>query len=129
MRNSDGVGGSDGQCQAVVGSDGHYGFSSVGRKSRAPPPPTALPPSSTADRRTQKERKRKKKKKGGGEKKALVKKEKMPTITKLYSMEEVSKHNTKDDCWIVVHGNVLLLSLSLSLSLRIYVSFDRFYRL
>ncbi|KAG9151917.1 hypothetical protein Leryth_002191 [Lithospermum erythrorhizon] len=30
----------------------------------------------------------------------------MPIITKLYSMEEASQHNTKDDCWIVIHGKV-----------------------
>ncbi|KAH7660636.1 Cytochrome b5 domain-containing protein [Dioscorea alata] len=30
----------------------------------------------------------------------------MPVITKLYSWKEVSKHNTSDDCWIVVDGKV-----------------------
>ncbi|GKV22408.1 hypothetical protein SLEP1_g32286 [Rubroshorea leprosula] len=30
----------------------------------------------------------------------------MPTLAKLYSMEEVSGHNTKDDCWIVIDGKV-----------------------
>ncbi|KAK8526066.1 hypothetical protein V6N12_020547 [Hibiscus sabdariffa] len=30
----------------------------------------------------------------------------MPTLTKLYSMEEASQHNTKDDCWVVIDGKV-----------------------
>ncbi|XVF03167.1 hypothetical protein REPUB_Repub04eG0237700 [Reevesia pubescens] len=30
----------------------------------------------------------------------------MPTLTKLYTMEEASQHNTKDDCWIIVDGKV-----------------------
>ncbi|XP_050235976.1 cytochrome b5 [Mercurialis annua] len=30
----------------------------------------------------------------------------MPTITKLYSMPEVSQHSTKNDCWIVIDGKV-----------------------
>ncbi|KAM0951359.1 putative cytochrome b5-like heme/steroid binding domain, cytochrome b5, heme-binding protein [Dioscorea sansibarensis] len=30
----------------------------------------------------------------------------MPVITKLYSWKEVSKNNTRDDCWIVVDGKV-----------------------
>ncbi|PRQ40615.1 putative cytochrome b5-like heme/steroid binding domain-containing protein [Rosa chinensis] len=30
----------------------------------------------------------------------------MPTLTKLYTMQEASQHNTKDDCWIVVDGKV-----------------------
>ncbi|XP_008810951.1 cytochrome b5 [Phoenix dactylifera] len=30
----------------------------------------------------------------------------MPTITKLYSMEEASQHNTQDDCWVVIDGKV-----------------------
>ncbi|KAK5839329.1 cytochrome b5-like isoform X1 [Gossypium arboreum] len=28
----------------------------------------------------------------------------MPTLTKLYTMEEASQHNTKDDCWVVIDG-------------------------
>ncbi|KAL0408753.1 UNVERIFIED_CONTAM: cytochrome isoform A [Sesamum radiatum] len=30
----------------------------------------------------------------------------MPTITKIYTMEEASEHNTKDDCWVVIDGKV-----------------------
>ncbi|KAL0327117.1 UNVERIFIED_CONTAM: cytochrome isoform A [Sesamum angustifolium] len=30
----------------------------------------------------------------------------MPTLTKIYTMEEASEHNTKDDCWVVVDGKV-----------------------
>ncbi|KAB1994348.1 hypothetical protein ES319_D13G093300v1 [Gossypium barbadense] len=30
----------------------------------------------------------------------------MPTLTKLYTMQEASQHNTKDDCWIVIDGKV-----------------------
>ncbi|KAG9439673.1 hypothetical protein H6P81_019838 [Aristolochia fimbriata] len=30
----------------------------------------------------------------------------MPTITKLYSLQEVSEHNTREDCWVVVDGKV-----------------------
>jgi hypothetical protein len=30
----------------------------------------------------------------------------MPTLTKLYSMEEAALHNTPDDCWVVVDGKV-----------------------
>ncbi|GAB4840134.1 Cytochrome b5 isoform A [Ancistrocladus abbreviatus] len=30
----------------------------------------------------------------------------MPTLTKLYAMQEVSQHNTKDDCWVVIDGKV-----------------------
>ncbi|KAL3751507.1 hypothetical protein ACJRO7_012354 [Eucalyptus globulus] len=30
----------------------------------------------------------------------------MPTITKLYSMQEASQHNTKEDCWIVIDDKV-----------------------
>ncbi|KAF2294954.1 hypothetical protein P3X46_017207 [Hevea brasiliensis] len=30
----------------------------------------------------------------------------MPTLTKLYTMDEASQHNTKDDCWIVIDGKV-----------------------
>ncbi|XP_020091337.1 cytochrome b5 isoform X2 [Ananas comosus] len=105
---------SSGRCSVVVGSDGHYGFSSVGRKSSAPPPTTAASvfdwrsknPKREEARKGRRRSKKKKEKKKKGKKKALARKEKMPTITKLYSMEEVSKHNTNDDCWIVVNGNV-----------------------
>lgn len=31
---------------------------------------------------------------------------KMPTLSKLYTMQEAAHHNTKDDCWIVVHNKV-----------------------
>ncbi|KAK4399859.1 cytochrome isoform A [Sesamum angolense] len=30
----------------------------------------------------------------------------MPTLTKIYTMEEASEHNTKDDCWVVVDGKL-----------------------
>uniref|UniRef100_A0A5B7ATB6 Cytochrome b5 heme-binding domain-containing protein n=1 Tax=Davidia involucrata TaxID=16924 RepID=A0A5B7ATB6_DAVIN len=30
----------------------------------------------------------------------------MPTLTKLYSMQETSQHNSKDDCWVVIDGKV-----------------------
>ncbi|XP_009628358.1 cytochrome b5 [Nicotiana tabacum] len=30
----------------------------------------------------------------------------MPTLTKLFTMEEASQHNTKDDCWVVIDGKV-----------------------
>ncbi|KAK9277382.1 hypothetical protein L1049_006925 [Liquidambar formosana] len=30
----------------------------------------------------------------------------MPTLTKLYTMQEASEHNTKDDCWVVIDGKV-----------------------
>ncbi|XP_021718371.1 cytochrome b5-like [Chenopodium quinoa] len=30
----------------------------------------------------------------------------MPTLTKLFSMEEAAEHNTKDDCWVVIDGKV-----------------------
>ncbi|XP_072955509.1 cytochrome b5 [Typha angustifolia] len=30
----------------------------------------------------------------------------MPTITKLYGMQEASQHNTREDCWVVVDGKV-----------------------
>ncbi|XP_060215077.1 cytochrome b5 [Lycium barbarum] len=30
----------------------------------------------------------------------------MPTLTKLFTMEETSQHNTKDDCWVVIDGKV-----------------------
>ncbi|KAL2349134.1 hypothetical protein Fmac_003134 [Flemingia macrophylla] len=30
----------------------------------------------------------------------------MPTLTDFYAIEELSQHNTKDDCWILVDGKV-----------------------
>lgn len=30
----------------------------------------------------------------------------MPTITKLYSMQEASQHSTRDDCWVIIDGKV-----------------------
>ncbi|XP_062162830.1 cytochrome b5 [Alnus glutinosa] len=30
----------------------------------------------------------------------------MPTLCKLYTMQEASEHNTKDDCWVVIDGKV-----------------------
>ncbi|KAB2048031.1 hypothetical protein ES319_A13G086800v1 [Gossypium barbadense] len=30
----------------------------------------------------------------------------MPTLTKLYTMQEAAQHNTKDDFWIVIDGKV-----------------------
>ncbi|XP_019057801.1 PREDICTED: cytochrome b5 [Tarenaya hassleriana] len=30
----------------------------------------------------------------------------MPTLTKLYSMDEAAKHNKQDDCWLVIDGKV-----------------------
>ncbi|KAA8529314.1 hypothetical protein F0562_033887 [Nyssa sinensis] len=30
----------------------------------------------------------------------------MPTLTKLFSMQEASQHNSKDDCWVVIDGKV-----------------------
>ncbi|XP_075096059.1 cytochrome b5-like [Nicotiana tabacum] len=30
----------------------------------------------------------------------------MPTLTKLFTMEEASQHNTKGDCWVVIDGKV-----------------------
>uniref|UniRef100_A0A0E0D6Y6 Cytochrome b5 heme-binding domain-containing protein n=1 Tax=Oryza meridionalis TaxID=40149 RepID=A0A0E0D6Y6_9ORYZ len=32
--------------------------------------------------------------------------EEMPTLTKLYSLEEAARHNTADDCWVVVDGKI-----------------------
>lgn len=31
----------------------------------------------------------------------------MPTLTKLYTLEEASEHNTAEDCWVVIDGKVL----------------------
>lgn len=30
----------------------------------------------------------------------------MPTLTKLYTLQEASSHNTKDDCWVVIDGKI-----------------------
>ncbi|KAL6983312.1 Cytochrome b5 isoform A [Sarracenia purpurea var. burkii] len=30
----------------------------------------------------------------------------MPTLTKLYTMQEASQHNTAGDCWVVIDGKV-----------------------
>ncbi|XP_068657682.1 cytochrome b5-like [Aristolochia californica] len=30
----------------------------------------------------------------------------MPTITKLYTLQEASDHNKKEDCWVVIDGKV-----------------------
>uniref|UniRef100_A0A0D9VZ48 Cytochrome b5 heme-binding domain-containing protein n=1 Tax=Leersia perrieri TaxID=77586 RepID=A0A0D9VZ48_9ORYZ len=30
----------------------------------------------------------------------------MPTLTKLFSLEEAASHNTPDDCWVVVDGKI-----------------------
>ncbi|KAB1206777.1 Cytochrome b5 isoform B [Morella rubra] len=30
----------------------------------------------------------------------------MPTLSKLYTMQEASEHNTKEDCWVVIDGKV-----------------------
>ncbi|GFP87299.1 cytochrome b5 isoform a [Phtheirospermum japonicum] len=30
----------------------------------------------------------------------------MPTITKLFTMEEAAQHNTNEDCWVVIDGKV-----------------------
>ncbi|KAK4260984.1 hypothetical protein QN277_004040 [Acacia crassicarpa] len=37
----------------------------------------------------------------------------MPTISKLYTMQEASQHNTKNDCWVVIDGKVYDVSLYL----------------
>lgn len=37
---------------------------------------------------------------------------KMPTLTKLYTIQEASQHNTRDDCWIVVNNKVTTLTFS-----------------
>jgi cytochrome b involved in lipid metabolism len=41
----------------------------------------------------------------------------MPTLTKLYSMEEAALHNTPDDCWVIVDGKVAPLYCPLISSL------------
>ncbi|KAL9253094.1 Cytochrome b5 isoform A-like protein [Drosera capensis] len=38
----------------------------------------------------------------------------MPTLTKLYSMKEVSEHNSKRDCWVVIDGKVYDVSTYLN---------------
>ncbi|XP_043706112.1 cytochrome b5 [Telopea speciosissima] len=30
----------------------------------------------------------------------------MPTLTRIYSMQEAAQHNTREDCWVVVDGKV-----------------------
>ncbi|XP_042496835.1 cytochrome b5 [Macadamia integrifolia] len=30
----------------------------------------------------------------------------MPTLTRLYTMQEAALHNTREDCWVVVDGKV-----------------------
>nr|DAD31511.1 TPA_asm: hypothetical protein HUJ06_010362 [Nelumbo nucifera] len=48
----------------------------------------------------------------------------MPTITRIYTLQQAAEHNKRDDCWVVIDGKVypthhkyLSLSLSLSVSL------------
>lgn len=70
---------SSSRCSVVVGSDGHYGFSSVGRKSSAPPPTTAASvfdwrsknPKREEARKGRRRSKKKKEKKKRGKKKHL----------------------------------------------------------
>uniref|UniRef100_A0A803QQ18 Cytochrome b5 heme-binding domain-containing protein n=1 Tax=Cannabis sativa TaxID=3483 RepID=A0A803QQ18_CANSA len=38
----------------------------------------------------------------------------MPSLTKLFSMEEISQHNTKDDCWVVIDDKVPTISFMAS---------------
>ncbi|KAL6294873.1 hypothetical protein ACE6H2_003015 [Prunus campanulata] len=37
----------------------------------------------------------------------------MPTLTKLFTMQEVSQQNNKDNCWVVIDGKVYDLTLYL----------------
>lgn len=37
---------------------------------------------------------------------SLAAEKRMPTLTKLYSMEEAATHNKQDDCWVVIDGKV-----------------------
>jgi cytochrome b involved in lipid metabolism len=37
--------------------------------------------------------------------------------SKVYTLEEVAKHNTKDDCWLVIGGKVTSFHIYLSLCL------------
>ncbi|XP_010260586.1 PREDICTED: cytochrome b5 [Nelumbo nucifera] len=34
----------------------------------------------------------------------------MPTTTKIYTLQQASEHNTRDDCWVVIHGKVYNLT-------------------
>lgn len=43
---------------------------------------------------------------------------KMPTLTKLFTMQEASQHNTKDDCWVVIDGKVPFFIHGLSYSYK-----------
>lgn len=38
----------------------------------------------------------------------------MATLSKLYSMREAAEHNTRDDCWVVIHGKVRSFYFSFS---------------
>lgn len=44
--------------------------------------------------------------------------------SKVYTLEEVAKHNTKDDCWLVIGGKVTSFSSS---SLYLAVEFGRIH--
>jgi cytochrome b involved in lipid metabolism len=37
----------------------------------------------------------------------------MPTLTKLYTMQEAAQHNTPQDCWVVIDGKVGTISLGI----------------